>query len=213
MDRRIRQRGHTLLETTLSAGVVVLIAGGLFSMLSDSGARFGENLRAEQQRREGDGALARFARELEQAEGATLVIDRTDPAGDLVRLRLPLDVDGPVLTFGASEEAGGRTHHHVGAEVLWSTRSIQGRGALELVRRIVANDGVTLLAEEVVCDDLEVPAGGGARSFEVALAGRVAAVTLRRLLLAAGDDGAAAGNGAPAPQRRLQEASVRIRSL
>ena len=46
-SRRRRCRGQSLVETTVSAGVVMVLAGGLFSMLSDSGAMFGESVRVE----------------------------------------------------------------------------------------------------------------------------------------------------------------------
>ncbi|MBL8840225.1 MAG: hypothetical protein JNL90_01715 [Planctomycetes bacterium] len=214
--RHRRCRGQSLVETTVSAGVVMVLAGGLFSMLSDSGAMFGESVRVEQQRREVDAALALLSRDLEQAAADSLVIDGSQPDGDTVRLTLPLDLAASPPTFGAIVTTDGRAVAHLGAQVEWSTRATEGRPSRTLVRRVVAADQRTLLEEQVLCNDLDLVRTDGTKSFVVARPanGRTVELTLRRLSFVGaderGDDGSSS-NGT-ATRCHVQSASVRILS-
>ncbi len=213
---RRRLRGHTLVETTVSAGVLMTLAGGLFSMLRDSGAMFGESVRIEQQRREVDDTLARLARELEQANGDTLIVDRSAPDGDTLRLQLPLDLTANPPTFGATTDVGGRALQHPGAQVIWTTRAASGGATRTLVRRVIASDGQTLLAEEEVCSDLDLVRTDGTKSFIVDVPGNgsLATLTLRRIAFVAIDPSGSGGTSSNGDSTRChtQTTSVRILS-
>lgn len=202
-----RRAGHTLLETTLSLSLLLLLAGGTLSLLRDSGEVFGESVRQAADRREVDGALASLARELEQASRTTVVIDRTAPEGDSVKFQLPLDLAGAAVTLGATLRVDGEDRPLPGATIAW--KAVGGvRGPVELHRQVIAADGVTLVADEIACPDLDFLDAAGNRGFSVQFDGRIASVTLRSLprLETGAPDLSATRMG------RTQLASVRLRS-
>lgn len=181
MHRRANRRGHTLLEALVSTGMLTLLAGGTFAVLRDSGAIFGASVREASDQREVDLALETLVRELEQASAATCRIDATAPDSDTVRFQLPLDLAQSPITLGATTLADGKSTLHPGAWIEWTSRECKGGdGTRELLRRVVAADGATLLHEEALCGGLDRVDAAGRKSFVVTLVDRHASLTLRR---------------------------------
>jgi hypothetical protein len=175
------RRGQTMIEALVSTGILTLLAGGAFAVLRDSGAIFGASVRRTTDQREVDQALDRLVRELEQASASTAVVDTSAPDTDLLRCQLPIDLLSSPIVLGAVLCGGTKVEHHPGASIEWTSRERKpGGGERELIRRVVAADGATLLQEEVVCGDLDRVDPKGRKSFVVTLADRQATVTLRR---------------------------------
>jgi hypothetical protein len=203
------RRGNTLVETVLSTGIVVMVVGGVFQMLRDSGEIFGESIRSAHDRQEMDESLAQLAREVEQAAASTVVVDTSSLDGDAVRFQKPLDLDDPALPLGATAEVNGHTLTYDGATIHWLVATKQGRTATtQLLRRVIAADGQTVLNTEVVCDDLDLTDPAGNKSFTIAFRGPIATVTLRRLPRS--DAGEPDSTGAS--RGRSQSVTVRLRS-
>lgn len=204
------RRGNTLVETILSTGVVVLVVGGVFQMLRDSGAIFGESIRAAHDRQEIDDSLEQLARDLEQAAASTVVVDTSSLDGDAIRFRKPLDLDDAALPLGATAQVNGRTLTYDGATVHWFVAAIQVHGTkmTQLLRRVIDADGTTILNTDVVCEDLDLTDQLGNKAFTILFEGPIATVTLRRLPLS--EDGAPDSTGAS--RGRSQSITVRLRS-
>lgn len=204
------RRGNTLVETVLSTGVVVLVVGGVFQMLRDSGAIFGESIRAAHDRQEIDDSLDQLARDLEQAAASTVVVDTSSADGDTIRFQKPLDLDDAALPLGATASVNGRTLTYDGATVHWLVAAKQGHTATtQLLRRVIDVDGVTILNTEVVCEDLDLTDPAGHKSFTIDWRRPpIAEVTLRRLPRS--DSGEPDSTGAS--RGRSQSITVRLRS-
>jgi hypothetical protein len=203
------RRGNTLVETVLSTGIVVMVVGGVFQMLRDSGEIFGESVRSAHDRQEMDASLEQLAREVEQAAASTVVVDTSSADGDAIRFQKPLDLADPALPLGATAQVNGNTLTYDGATIHWLVATKQGHKATtQLLRRVIAADGQTVLNTEVVCDDLDLTDPAGNKSFTIAFRGPIATVTLRRLPRS--DAGVPDSTGAS--RGRSQSITVRLRS-
>jgi len=204
------RRGNTLVETVLSTGIVVMVVGGVFQMLRDSGEIFGESVRAAHDRQEMESSLAQLAREIEQASAATVVVDTSAPEGDAIRFQEPLDLDDPALPLGATAKVNGNKLTYAGATIHWLVAQTQAHGTRtsQLLRRVIAADGATILNTEVVCDDLDLTDAAGNKCFTISFREPIATVTLRRLPRS--DAGVPDSTGAS--RGRSESVTVRMRS-
>jgi len=204
------RRGNTLVETVLSTGIVVMVVGGVFQMLRDSGEIFGESIRSAHDRQEMDDSLEQLAREIEQAAASTVVIDHASTDGDAISFQKPLDLDDPALPLGATAVVNGNTLKYDGATIHWLVAAVQVRGTkmTQLLRRVVDADGQTVLNTEVVCEDLDLTDPAGNKSFTIKFDEPIATVTLRRLPRS--DAGQPDSTGAS--RGRSQSLTVRLRS-
>lgn len=187
------RRGHTLLETVVSTSALLLMAGGAFALLRDSGLIFGGSVRSAHDQRQLDSALDRLVRELEQASAASCTIDHAAADTDRVRFQVPVDLAGGALTFGATTAADGRTVLHPGAFIEWTTvLAAHQDGSRDLVRQVIAADGVTLLATETLCGAFDLVDAAGHKSFALDRIDRAVSLTVRRLATGTGTNGSAA---------------------
>ncbi|MBM4015669.1 MAG: hypothetical protein FJ293_11990 [Planctomycetes bacterium] len=106
--------------------------------------------------RRGHTLLEALVRELEQASAANCRIDATAPDTDTIRFQLPIDLARSPVTRGATTLVDGRPQAHPGAFVEWTSRDRKGGdGTRELLRRVLAADGTTLLHEKALCGGLD----------------------------------------------------------
>lgn len=199
-----RERGSTLVETVISAGVFVAVAGFTFAIVRDTSGAVSQQLDASTTRRHADDAHVLLADEVGDADPATFAIDVSDPLGDelVFQLALPEAGDGPV--WGARLLADGASVDVAGAFVRYSAeQGSHGAQSCRLVRRVTDAAGAPLGGEQVVVEALEAPDDVLGKGFTATRAGNL--VTLRLRLRRAHAEGAGA-------EARTHEVVVRLRN-
>lgn len=180
VSRDDRRRGTTLLETSMSATLLVGVVGTALSLTRESQGVVLDCMRALVDRSESNDALAELAAALSQSNGATLQIDSRPVDGDRLLLQLPLEFAGAATTWGAAGQRQGTTASLAGEfEEYRLVASERAPGKFRLVRRAVDADGAALSAEREVADGIDGADSQGEKGFAVLRDESLVRITLR----------------------------------
>jgi hypothetical protein len=202
-----RARGHTLIELTMSTGILAVIGGGIFTLMKDSGAVFGASLRSVKANRACTGGMHRLRDDVELADPASLAISTT-ASGDRVKLQVPLSITNGVIAWGGRCLQDNLPADFPDATVEYRVASAAaGRPRLQLLRRLLDPAGAAITADEVIVDDVDEPDNVAGKGFTIARAGRMVTTTIR-VRLSADDDRADQGEDLV----RSQQTTIRMRN-
>lgn len=151
-NRKSSERGHTLVETGIASLVLLLTIGGTYTAI-DTGAQTWTGVvdRTHLQGKSRE-SMREVSEELKRA--GPLEIDTSSPLGDIVTFKVPLEISGGVITWGAAkgggevagafvqylvvkhDDSGGATHFHLVRRLLDANRQVIAGTAEVMVRHV-----------------------------------------------------------------------------
>ncbi len=177
---RRKTRGTTLLETSITATLLVGVVGTALSLTRESQGVMLDCMRALAERTESSNAFDELAESIAQANGATLQIDTRPVDGDLLLLQVPVNLVGSAATWGATSLDRVTSTQWAGAFDEYRLIASQNhRTKFRLTRRPVDANGQPLAAAVDIADGIDGVDSAGHKGFTVFRDASLVRVTLR----------------------------------